>query len=227
MGRPSPTHIFGQFRIPGLRRSAVGAGYRTARSSLCICPNALVRPKCALQMRSGVCHNENHSHQSNWARVTEISTKAQVETSGCATPRHRRFLMNKRCLREAIGSRELAEDVARRARARVVKLIPSEVIATYLAIGNLLPALSEGHWEHLGTWVNFTFFWIATPIVLFIAGKAENKRPSVTHLTMSTIAFPIWAYNVAGSVDLYGLQFRSAPAKAIPPGAMIRRALKP
>jgi hypothetical protein len=96
--------------------------------------------------------------------------------------------------------------------ARVVKLIPSEVIATYLAIGNVIPALSEGHWEHSGSWINFTFFWIATPIVLFIAGKAENKRPSVTHLTMSTIAFPIWAYNVAGSVDLYGLQFRPAMA---------------
>ena len=91
--------------------------------------------------------------------------------------------------------------------ARVAKLIPSEVIATYLAIGNLFPAIRDGHIEHTATWTSLVFFWIATPIVLLLTGKAENRLPSKTHVVLSTIAFPIWAYNISGQVYLYGLPF--------------------
>jgi hypothetical protein len=98
--------------------------------------------------------------------------------------------------------------------ARIVKLIPSEVIAAYLAIGNLIPGLDSGHLEHAADWWSLAIFWIATPFALHASGRVESppKSPSVTHYVVSMLAFPIWAFNVAGTVTVYGLPFNHALA---------------
>jgi hypothetical protein len=96
--------------------------------------------------------------------------------------------------------------------ARIVRIMPAEVVAAYLAIGNLIPAINVGHLIHAATWFSFVFFWLATPIILYLSGRTEQKRPSTAHYVLSTIAFPIWAYNVSASVQLYGIPFNSGLA---------------
>jgi len=95
--------------------------------------------------------------------------------------------------------------------AKVVKLIPAEVVATYTAIFNLIATLPEA-WHGKSYWINLIFFWAATPVVLMIAGKKEGKAPGGLHLTISTIAFGVWAYAISGKIVVGEPIFQSALA---------------
>jgi FtsH-binding integral membrane protein len=97
--------------------------------------------------------------------------------------------------------------------AKVVKLIPAEVIATYTAIFNLIPSLTKPS-PHTCYWINVIVFWVATPVVLWLIGKKEGKLPSPAHFIISTIAFGVWAYAVSGNLVL-GDAFQSALAGII------------
>ena len=95
--------------------------------------------------------------------------------------------------------------------AKVVKLIPSEVIATYTAVYNLISSLPKNWWHNV-YWGNAIFFWIATPCVLWLIGKKEGKLPSVVTLVISTLAFGVWGYAVSGSLVIGDPGFQPALA---------------
>ena len=95
--------------------------------------------------------------------------------------------------------------------AKVVKLIPAEVVATYSAVFNLIGTLPVS-WRVAGYWTNVAIFWLATPLVLLLIGKKEGKLPSNTHLIISTIAFGVWAYAISGGIVLGPPGFQPALA---------------
>jgi hypothetical protein len=57
--------------------------------------------------------------------------------------------------------------------AKVVKLIPAEVVATYTAIFNLVDTLPKP-WHTTSYWINVIFFWIATPVVLLLIARKKE-----------------------------------------------------
>jgi hypothetical protein len=95
--------------------------------------------------------------------------------------------------------------------ARILKLIPAEVVASYTGIFNLIDGLPKA-WQPNWYWGIVLFFWISTPVVLLLIGKREGRLPSIAHLIISTIAFGVWAYAVSGNVVLGSPLFQPALA---------------
>jgi len=98
--------------------------------------------------------------------------------------------------------------------AKVVKLIPAEVVATYTAIYNLVPSLPES-WRVNFYWGNVVFFWVATPVWLWLIGKSEGKLPTVITTVITTLAFGIWAYAISGKLVVGDPGFQPALASIL------------
>jgi hypothetical protein len=80
---------------------------------------------------------------------------------------------------------------------KVAKLIPSEVIAAYLAMFGFVPLVQNEGLHRAVFWIIFTICLIATPI--YLNYQAEKGRPKFKHLLISTVAFIVWAYTTTGS----------------------------
>ncbi|SDR11630.1 hypothetical protein SAMN05444161_1694 [Rhizobiales bacterium GAS191] len=103
--------------------------------------------------------------------------------------------------------------------ARIVKYVPAEVIAFYLAADKLFVPVSvtpsaetstvmitkfiDTHGNYFGIGI-FLLALVATPI--YIWQQAEKDQNWIVNGVMSTIAFVIWAYTTQGSV-FYGNGF--------------------
>jgi hypothetical protein len=73
---------------------------------------------------------------------------------------------------------------------KVTKLIPSEIIAIYLAA---IPYTVD---RPCLMWIMFGAAIILTPLYLYFL--SEKGKPRVIHLIMSTFAFVVWAYVTTG-----------------------------
>ena len=87
---------------------------------------------------------------------------------------------------------------AKRYAEKVAKLIPSEIVAGYIALINLIPLVKI---PNISNWlypIVFLLCLILTPLYLNVL--AEKKRPKRNHLIISSISFIIWAYCVSGNI---------------------------
>ncbi len=83
-------------------------------------------------------------------------------------------------------------------KTRLLKLIPTEIIAAFVAVDSLL----KGNMEQLQTknlydisvWIVFGILLILTPVYL----KKFTSVLSKSQLTLSTIAFVIWVMTIGG-----------------------------
>jgi hypothetical protein len=97
------------------------------------------------------------------------------------------------------NSLRMEQDAADKAKTyfeKVSKLIPSEVLAGYLTLLGLIPAvkpISVHGPLYLGI---FSLCLILTPC--YMNFQAEKDKPKAVHLTLSTIAFVVWAYVTSG-----------------------------
>lgn len=80
---------------------------------------------------------------------------------------------------------------------KVSKLIPSEIIAGYLAMFGFVPLVQNKALQSGVLWVIFGLCLIVTPI--YLNRQAEKNKPKRNHLIISTIAFIVWAYATTGS----------------------------
>jgi hypothetical protein len=81
---------------------------------------------------------------------------------------------------------------------KLLKLIPSEIIAAYLAVQGLIPAGSK-KW---GLTIVSLVFLIITPLYLRFVQKVER----VTQIVISSLSFIVWLYCLGGpfvSFNLY------------------------
>ncbi|HXK26396.1 MAG TPA: hypothetical protein VMS55_27280 [Myxococcota bacterium] len=89
---------------------------------------------------------------------------------------------------------------------RLVKYVPSEVVAMYLALTALVPTPpSDGDLKEL--WVYFAIAVVATPVYLWVTIRRGNQPVHAIQLVFSTIAFVIWAIAMGGPFQsLEGLE---------------------
>ena len=80
---------------------------------------------------------------------------------------------------------------------KVAKLVPSEVIAGFLAMCGFVPNM-EADSQQTTYWVLVIFCLVLTP--LYLNFQAEKEQPRVVHLLISTVAFAVWAYVTKGDV---------------------------
>lgn len=79
---------------------------------------------------------------------------------------------------------------------KVAKLIPSEVIAGYLAMFGFVPLIQKPETHTMVFWGIFILCQILTPI--YLNSQAEEGKPKRVHLIVSSIAFTVWAYVTTG-----------------------------
>ncbi|TRX31198.1 hypothetical protein FNW52_18970 [Flavobacterium sp. ZT3R18] len=86
---------------------------------------------------------------------------------------------------------ELIDSVERPSnyKERLVKLIPSEIIAAYVTIYGLVQAFNGGNKEKL-LWIVIVILIIITPVYLIKVSKVTKK----SQLLFSTIGFVIWVF---------------------------------
>jgi len=77
---------------------------------------------------------------------------------------------------------------------KVAKLIPSEIIAGYLAMFGFVPLIQKADTHTMVFWGVFILCQILTPI--YLNNQAEESKPKRNHLILSSIAFAVWAYVV-------------------------------
>jgi len=82
---------------------------------------------------------------------------------------------------------------------KVAKLVPSEVIAGFLAMCGFVPTMAEGS-RMMTYWIIFGFCLVLTPI--YLNYQAQDDKPKLVHLLISTVAFAVWAYVTKGDVLL-------------------------
>src|SRR6202035_52066 len=78
---------------------------------------------------------------------------------------------------------------------KVAKLVPSEVLALYLALVGWVPAVKlaiSKWWLYAGC---FAICLILTP--LYLSKMADKGKPKRMHLILSTAAFVVWASSVS------------------------------
>ena len=78
---------------------------------------------------------------------------------------------------------------------KVAKLVPSEIIAGYLAMMGFVPQI-EGDAQSIAGWGIYGLCQVLTPV--YLNTQAEAGKPKLIHLLLSTIAFAIWAYVTTG-----------------------------
>lgn len=79
---------------------------------------------------------------------------------------------------------------------KISKLIPSEIIAGYLAMFGLVPLIGKIEIHDYVLWGVFALCLILTPV--YLNGQAEKDQPKRAHLIVSSLAFVIWAYVTTG-----------------------------
>lgn len=79
---------------------------------------------------------------------------------------------------------------------KVAKLIPSEVIAGYLAMFGFVPLIQKPETHVMVFWGIFILCQILTPI--YLNSQSEKGKPRIVHLIVSSIAFTVWAYVITG-----------------------------
>jgi hypothetical protein len=82
---------------------------------------------------------------------------------------------------------------------RLLKYIPAEVVALYLALLGILDASDRGGNAVL-QWVIFVFCLVGTYLYLRRVGGVSKQ----TQLVLSTVAFAVWAFSLGGPFGLYG-----------------------
>lgn len=99
-------------------------------------------------------------------------------------------------LREITSANDYAE--------RIVKYIPSEILAAYIAINGILASVAATQGD-IRIWVQIgviALLLILTP--LYFRLLAKPTEPTTTQMFVSTVAFVVWAYNLGGPfVELY------------------------
>jgi Na+/glutamate symporter len=83
---------------------------------------------------------------------------------------------------------------------KITKLIPSEIIAGYIAAIGFVPMIQfiseENHF-----WVYIGIFIACVLITIFYMNyQSEENKPKMTHIILSTCAFIVWAYTISGNV---------------------------
>jgi hypothetical protein len=81
---------------------------------------------------------------------------------------------------------------------RVLKYIPAEVVALYLAVSNMIKSAGSEQNQHLTLWwIIIVGLLIATPVYLHRVAHVTSR----TQMAVSTIAFAMWVFALDSPID--------------------------
>jgi hypothetical protein len=81
---------------------------------------------------------------------------------------------------------------------KIVKMVPSELVTAYTAGIAVISDVANEETRMIAYGVTFLVCLVLTPI--YLNQQAEPGMPKWTHIVISTLAFPVWAYLVSGNV---------------------------
>ena len=89
---------------------------------------------------------------------------------------------------------------------RLVKYIPSEIIALYVAVAGVIPTPPNNTDKaasvtHVALWWNFFLCLLLTPIYIWWATRNPNRMFPTVQITLSTIAFAVWVFALGGPFE--------------------------
>jgi hypothetical protein len=84
---------------------------------------------------------------------------------------------------------------------RLLKYIPSEIIALYLGVTNVVPVQDSSYW--LSLWIITIVTALCTPIYMYIMTKEDGQPTAWEQIVISSIAFPIWVFAIGGPFVQY------------------------
>jgi hypothetical protein len=86
---------------------------------------------------------------------------------------------------------------------RVAKYIPAEILAGYLTINGIIQSVNpDDPVLPYAAWTSFILCLVLTPI--YFNALARAGQPKWLHITVSTLAFVVWAYALGGVFTLTG-----------------------
>jgi hypothetical protein len=84
---------------------------------------------------------------------------------------------------------------------RLVKYIPSEIIALYLGAVNVVPFKDPSRWTAL--WIIAGLSAVCTPIYMYVATREGGKPTLWSQIVISSIAFPVWVFAIGGPFRVF------------------------
>ena len=85
--------------------------------------------------------------------------------------------------------------------SRVVKYVPGEIVAAWLAVTALLTGQSAARISLL--WIIFGVLLLVTPVSVLRTTGVADMPPAWTQATLSTIAFAVWAFAIGKPFSHY------------------------
>jgi hypothetical protein len=88
---------------------------------------------------------------------------------------------------------------------RLLKYIPSEVIALYLGASNVVPQSPPNQHPNqqlIAMWIVAALAAIATPVYLYITTRKKDAPTPWSQIIISSVAFPVWVYAIGGPFEL-------------------------
>lgn len=89
---------------------------------------------------------------------------------------------------------------------RLLKYIPAEIVALYLATMRAVPVEPDKPIPCLAYAIVFAANLILVPLYLYFAtrDKAKNKGPLVPQIVLATVAFPVWVFAIGPPFSCLG-----------------------
>jgi len=85
---------------------------------------------------------------------------------------------------------------------RIVKLIPADVVAAWVAAISAVKAAQSPPSETI-MWIAFAFACIVAAIWTWRKTKIDKQPPAIRQTIVSTVAFAVWAYATGGTPPLW------------------------
>ncbi|PKQ44205.1 hypothetical protein [Confluentibacter flavum] len=92
---------------------------------------------------------------------------------------------------------------------KVSSLIPAEIVAAYLTLISLAKSVND--YVLISQVIAFAGCLILTPI--YLNYMAEENKPKLKHIIISTVSFIIWAYVISG--DEFNIYYNGALSSMI------------
>lgn len=114
-------------------------------------------------------------------------------------------LFSKETVQESDPTKEYLEKVA--------KIIPSEIIAAYLAMIGLAPLVEFDKFPNIDRYLYYGIFLLClVSTVWYMDFQALKGKPKTVHIILSLLSFIFWAYSTTGEKllpDLYNAALAS------------------
>jgi hypothetical protein len=121
--------------------------------------------------------------------------------------------------RRAAGTADASARELDSYKEKLLKLIPAEIVAAFLALKGLMDAAQQVPGVWTVQWIVFAGMLILTPLIYW---KAYGVRDLRQHI-ITTVAFIVWVFTIGGPFDRFFLDSSGAllPIKGIIAGVIL------